>query len=246
MATAALGSVRPLGRLLTHFFAEHGGERLAGWRAPPEGVYFSATFFGYFPPMITAQRSYPRPPRLDNGPKFYTRSPEREPCRVNCTVLVEGAAEEAALVEDFSHHGFKLSCGSIIAVGSQISLKLPGCQPVQATVRWSIGGAAGCVFRSPVRQDILRAVIEAASKEPPRGLQSVDRSFNDGGQGWIRTSVRLRGQIYSLLPLTTRPPVPKGCPAALDRKAAPWRKGCRLSTRGRAPSMSLARLTART
>ena len=28
-----------------------------------------------------------------------------------------------------------------------------------------------------------------------------------GGQGWIRTSVRLRGQIYSLLPLTTRPPV---------------------------------------
>ena len=29
----------------------------------------------------------------------------------------------------------------------------------------------------------------------------------DGGEGWIRTSVRLRGQIYSLLPLTTRPPL---------------------------------------
>jgi hypothetical protein len=28
-----------------------------------------------------------------------------------------------------------------------------------------------------------------------------------GGQGWIRTTVRSRGQIYSLLPLTTRPPV---------------------------------------
>ena len=28
-----------------------------------------------------------------------------------------------------------------------------------------------------------------------------------GGEGWIRTSVRLRGQIYSLLPLTTRPPL---------------------------------------
>src|SRR5688572_20027566 len=27
-----------------------------------------------------------------------------------------------------------------------------------------------------------------------------------GGRGWIRTSVRSRGQIYSLLPLTTRPP----------------------------------------
>ena len=28
-----------------------------------------------------------------------------------------------------------------------------------------------------------------------------------GGEGWIRTSVRLHGQIYSLLPLTTRPPL---------------------------------------
>ncbi len=28
----------------------------------------------------------------------------------------------------------------------------------------------------------------------------------DGGRGWIRTTVRSRGQIYSLLPLTTRPP----------------------------------------
>ena len=32
-------------------------------------------------------------------------------------------------------------------------------------------------------------------------------SARGGGQGWIRTSVRSRGQIYSLLPLTTRPPV---------------------------------------
>ena len=31
-----------------------------------------------------------------------------------------------------------------------------------------------------------------------------------GGEGWIRTSVRLRGQIYSLLPLTTRPPLQGG------------------------------------
>ena len=34
-----------------------------------------------------------------------------------------------------------------------------------------------------------------------------NQRFQDGGEGWIRTSVRLRGQIYSLLPLTTRPPL---------------------------------------
>ena len=32
-------------------------------------------------------------------------------------------------------------------------------------------------------------------------------TWPSGGEGWIRTSVRLRGQIYSLLPLTTRPPL---------------------------------------
>ncbi len=33
------------------------------------------------------------------------------------------------------------------------------------------------------------------------------RSILTGGWGWIRTSVLVRGQIYSLLPLTTRPPI---------------------------------------
>ena len=34
-----------------------------------------------------------------------------------------------------------------------------------------------------------------------------ERFFFAGGEGWIRTSVLVRGQIYSLLPLTTRPPL---------------------------------------
>jgi hypothetical protein len=41
----------------------------------------------------------------------------------------------------------------------------------------------------------------------PLESQRLGGSRGNGGQGWIRTSVRLRGQIYSLLPLTTRPPV---------------------------------------
>ena len=60
----------------------------------------------------------------------------------------------------------------------------------------------------------------------------------NGGEGWIRTSVRLRGQIYSLLPLTTRPPLQvvatrsqsAGPPTMASRRAM-WRRGFRLSTR---------------
>ena len=43
-----------------------------------------------------------------------------------------------------------------------------------------------------------------------------------GGQGWIRTSVRKPGQIYSLLPLTTRPPVH-------EVRRAKWRRTAGLS-----------------
>ena len=51
-----------------------------------------------------------------------------------------------------------------------------------------------------------RAVPPAFRAEAVARLCRI-RRLADGGQGWIRTSVRSRGQIYSLLPLTTRPPV---------------------------------------
>ena len=38
-------------------------------------------------------------------------------------------------------------------------------------------------------------------------IQANNSSIINGGEGWIRTSVLVRGQIYSLLPLTTRPPL---------------------------------------
>src|SRR5438445_10347297 len=62
-----------------------------------------------------------------------------------------------------------------------------------------------------------------------------------GGEGWIRTSVRLRGQIYSLLPLTTRPPLheefpvtwagaPHGEPTSTCQRNCPF--GSRAGFRG--------------
>ena len=66
-----------------------------------------------------------------------------------------------------------------------------------------------------------------------------------GGEGWIRTSVRLRGQIYSLLPLTTRPPLQVGPARSASRNSRPtpiivrtiigrgqWRAAAMLSTGG--------------
>jgi hypothetical protein len=70
------------------------------------------------------------------------------------------------------------------------------------------------------------------------GMQIDAKRKGGGGQGWIRTSVRLRGQIYSLLPLTTRPPVHtghfteeiEGSDSPTPCREAPlWRSGACLS-----------------
>src|SRR6059058_3856988 len=71
------------------------------------------------------------------------------------------------------------------------------------------------------------------------------RHVQDGGEGWIRTSVRLRGQIYSLLPLTTRPPL-----QVLGRRAK-WLRLRQVSTRSKnrsagRPSLALVRSSAST
>src|SRR3954453_8584472 len=50
--------------------------------------------------------------------------------------------------------------------------------------------------------------FDATVAEAPHGSRLAYKPMRrNGGEGWIRTSVRLRGQIYSLLPLTTRPPL---------------------------------------
>ena len=52
--------------------------------------------------------------------------------------------------------------------------------------------------------------IEAEPVNPNMPHGPLMRQFSiqyTGGEGWIRTIVLVRGQIYSLLPLTTRPPL---------------------------------------
>ncbi len=61
-------------------------------------------------------------------------------------------------------------------------------------------------MRARLPEDDL--TVNCGSLRSPRKAKRRQIScLGNGGEGWIRTSVRLRGQIYSLLPLTTRPPL---------------------------------------
>ena len=75
-------------------------------------------------------------------------------------------------------------------------------------------------------------------RSPADGNWAVKNGRMNGGEGWIRTSVRLRGQIYSLLPLTTRPPLQGGHAQVIRGmtehdygRRAMWRRRCGVSTR---------------
>jgi hypothetical protein len=54
---------------------------------------------------------------------------------------------------------------------------------------------------------LILAWFGSDRSRPARLLASLARAARRGGGGRIRTYVRVRGQIYSLLPLTTRPPL---------------------------------------
>ena len=75
---------------------------------------------------------------------------------------------------------------------------------------------------------------QRCGNHPERLVKITDNSTRylklNGGEGWIRTSVRLRGQIYSLLPLTTRPPLHRG-QAGAPHGGAP--KPCQRGWKGR-------------
>ena len=72
----------------------------------------------------------------------------------------------------------------------------------------------------PLNYSRIRTVPPTSlrSKQKPyqkrTGSVALNKHFA-GGEGWIRTSVLVRGQIYSLLPLTTRPPLRRTCDYAM-------------------------------
>ena len=100
----------------------------------------------------------------NNDVPAHPREPARNDCAIACAVVVPGFGEQPAVLRDYTRRGFQVECGRPLLVGSDIQLKLPGCDPVDAVVRWSVGRAAGCAFHRPVREELLAAVIEAAPR----------------------------------------------------------------------------------
>lgn len=53
-------------------------------------------------------------------------------------------------VQDLSACGFMAECAERVAIGSYVSLDVPGVGPVQAQVRWQVGARMGGMFLDPI------------------------------------------------------------------------------------------------
>ncbi|HEX8643829.1 MAG TPA: hypothetical protein VF702_07940 [Allosphingosinicella sp.] len=59
----------------------------------------------------------------------------------------------AVKVRDVSTSGFMAECSVPVAIGSHVSLQVPGIGGVRAQVRWQIGTRMGGMFLDPISLD---------------------------------------------------------------------------------------------
>lgn len=79
--------------------------------------------------------------------------------------FVSAAGEEVgfqATLRDISSFGCRLGDVPSLDTGGYIWLRLPGADPIEATVVWVRGGDAGCRFVIPISQTLMRSLLPNA------------------------------------------------------------------------------------
>ena len=67
-----------------------------------------------------------------------------------------------AVLRDYHDRGFRVITEALLPVASPLKLVPPGCHPVDAKVRWSLCGQAGCLFDEPIKEELLTRALEFA------------------------------------------------------------------------------------
>ena len=83
------------------------------------------------------------------------RQSPRLPVTLHCALRIGSGAWKAGRVVDLSAHGFRLSWVPQCAIGRQLWVRLPGIEPMAATVRWKDNAGVGCQFARPLHPVVL-------------------------------------------------------------------------------------------
>ena len=89
-------------------------------------------------------------PRHDPTSHYVQRHSDRRPVGAASQLRHHLYVVEVTVC-DVSQCGFMAECAEAVAIGSHVTLEVPGLGPVHAQVRWQIGGKMGGRFLDPIR-----------------------------------------------------------------------------------------------
>jgi hypothetical protein len=95
----------------------------------------------------------------------HERRPRRSPrvnVEVNAGLRQRGASGVSVRVLDLSPEGFRASTHLELSNGSEVWLRLPGLEPLHATVAWSTGHFIGCSFERPLHPAVVAMIVQKA------------------------------------------------------------------------------------
>jgi hypothetical protein len=103
------------------------------------------------------------PPRA-GGSSFHERRATR--LSVDESAALTHVYEIAVTVRDVSTSGFMAECAEWVAIGSHVSLEIPGIGEVRAQVRWQVGARMGGMFLDPISLDLCEWTGVRAEASP--------------------------------------------------------------------------------
>ena len=96
------------------------------------------------------------------GRPRHPRKSERIAVEVGAGLRQRGASGVSVRVLDLSPEGFRVSTHLELANGSDVWLRLPGLEPLHATVAWSQGHYIGCAFERPLHPAVVDMIVRKA------------------------------------------------------------------------------------
>jgi hypothetical protein len=97
-----------------------------------------------------------------SGHDRVTRKSERIAVEVSAGLRQRGASGVSVRVLDLSPEGFRASTHLELCKGSDVWLRLPGLEPLHATVAWCEGHFLGCSFERPLHPAVVEMIVRKA------------------------------------------------------------------------------------
>lgn len=90
------------------------------------------------------------------------RFPDRAALSLVCSVRQGVQPWRALVIEDVSQSGFRIVGKAQVDPEAPLHIRLPGIQPLSASVRWISGEEAGCEFDAPLHVSVFEHLVREA------------------------------------------------------------------------------------